>query len=606
MQRKQVTFMTTNEIIAALRSAMTAAGADAYYIPSSDPHMSEYLPAHWQTRAWASGFTGSAGTLVITRTESAVWADGRYFIQAAKQLAGSEITLMKMGQPGVPTVAEYLADKLPAHGVLALDGNVSAVSAVEEFETACKKKEISVLDADFVTSLWENRPLVPATPVYAHAVEFAGKSVREKLDAVRADLQTAEADVFLCCRLDSAVWLMNIRASDIDYNPFALCYVFVTQQDAVLFINETRVPQDVRDMLAQAGVSLRAYEETASFLRDYKTGAAQVTLLVNKASTNYTLMQAINANSGFSVKAGEDPIQLLKGIKSDAEVAGLKCSHARDGVAMVRFQMRLEVAMAQGTSVKETDVEDWLREERLAQKHCVGESFNTIAAYGGNAAMMHYSAKPDTCATLAPRGFLLVDSGAQYLDGTTDITRTYALGALTDDECRYYTLVLKSHIQLAMAVFLEGCTGGNLDILARSPMWKEGLDYRCGTGHGVGYLGGVHEGPQSMRINNNVKFVPGMTITDEPGYYEEGKVGIRIENELVCVRVRETEYGKFLGFETFTYCPIDTAPVIVSMLADDELNWLNAYHARVFETLAPRLTEQETQWLREKTKPLAR
>ena len=595
--------MTTNEKICALRTAMQAAGVDAYYLPTSDAHMSEYLPEHWQSRAWMSGFTGSAGTLVVTQSESALWTDGRYFIQAAKELAGSEIQLMKMAQPGVPTVAEFLADQLPHSGVLGMDGNVTADAAVQEFVQKCAAKSVTVKDVDLIAPLWQGRPAVPASEVFVHEGDYAGKSAGEKLADLRLAMQKEGASAFLVCRLDSAVWLLNIRATDISYNPFALCYVFVSATQAVLFINTARVPAAVRSMLEQNGVELQEYSDVTKYLASY---AQQETLLLNGATTNYALALAAKGNAHLTVKEGEDPIQMLKGVKSDHEIACLKQSHAKDGVAMVRFQMRLEAALAAGETVTELMVADWLKELRLAQPLCIGESFNTIAAYGANAAMMHYAATPKSHATLQTKGYLLVDSGAQFLDGTTDITRTYALGALTQEEKRNYTLVLKSHIGLASAVFLEGCSGANLDIMARSPMWKHGLDYRCGTGHGVGFLGGVHEGPHSMRTTNYVKILQGMTVTDEPGYYEEGVMGIRIENELVCVKKMETEYGNFLGFEPFTYCPIDTTPVLVELLQDDELQWLNAYHVLVQTVLVPLLSAEEAAWLATKTAPLTR
>ena len=596
--------MTTNEKISAVRAAMQAAGAHAYYVPSSDAHMSEYLPDHWKCRAWLSGFSGSAGTLVITETESALWTDGRYFIQAARQLAGSEIQLMKMAQPNVPTVAEYLAEKLPKNGVLALDGSITSAASVKEFTDKCKAKSITVQDVDLISGLWtEARPAVPASTVYALGKEYAGKTAAEKLAEVRSALAKKGASAMLESSLDCVMWLLNIRAADIAYNPFALSYCFITQSKATLFINTARLPAAVRKALSDNGVDVAEYGKLGAFLTAH---SQKETLLMAPAATSYACSKAIEANSAFTVLEGADPVQALKGVKNETEIKCLKASHAKDGVAMVRFQMKLEKAMAAGETVTELDVDAWLRALRAAQPLNVGESFDTIAAYGANAAMMHYSAKPESYATLQPKGYLLVDSGAQYLDGTTDITRTYALGALTENEKKYYTLVLKSHIDMAKVTFMSGCTGGNLDIIARSAVWEHGIDYRCGTGHGVGFLGGVHEGPQSLRITNNVKFVPGMTITDEPGIYEEGEVGIRIENELVCVEKMTTDYGTFLGFEPFTYCPIDTTPVQAAMLTDEEISWLNRYHALVYTTLAPMLTEEEKAWLADKTAAIAK
>ena len=591
----------TNQKLAALRRAMHAVNADACLIPSSDPHLSEYLPAHWRARSHFSGFTGSAGTLVVGREKSALWTDGRYFIQAERQLHGSEIELMRMAQKGVPTVSAWLADLLQDGETLALDGMVTAESTVRELRRAFGDKQVKILDADLAGPCWEGRPAVPATQCYVHEVCYAGLSAAEKLAAVREELKKQNATALLVTRLDSAAWLTNLRASDIDYNPFALCFVFVTQSAAWLFIDASRLPGEALAMLRENGIEVRGYGEIRSWLAGY-TGSE--TVLADAGSISHALWSELEKNAAFTVKEGAEPIQALKGVKNPTEIENLKNSHRKDGAAMVRFQLQLEAKMAAGERVTECDIAAMLRNVRFVQPACVGESFDTIAAYGPNAAMMHYSAQPATCAVLAPRGFLLVDSGAQYLDGTTDITRTYALGELTEEEKRWYTLVLKSHIDIARAVFMEGCTGGNLDILARSAVWQHGIDYRCGTGHGVGFLGGVHEGPQSLRITNNVKFVPGMTVTDEPGIYEEGKVGIRIENELLCVKKMKTEYGVFLGFEPFTYCPIDTTPVLVEMLTADELEWLNSYHAMVLETLKPLLKPAEVEWLAAKCAPL--
>lgn len=595
--------ITTNEKIARLRRSMEAAGADACLIPSSDPHLSEYLPAHWRGRSYLSGFTGSAGTLVVTRQKSALWTDGRYFIQAQQQLAGSEIELQRMAQKGVPTVAQYLAAELPAQGVLALDGMVTSTALVRELQKAVAEKNVEIKDVDLVAPNWEGRPPVPSTRAYVHEVCYTGYTAAQKLDHLRTKLREAGATALLITRLDSAAWLTNLRASDIEYNPFALCFAFVTLDSALLFIDASRLPGEALAMLRDNGIEVRGYGEVRSWLRANQTPQ---TVLVDAASINYALWCDLKENPAFTLQEGAEPVQALKGVKNPTEIENIKNAHRKDGAAMVRFQIELERRMAAGERTTECDIGAMLRDVRFVQPVCIGESFGTIAAYGANAAMMHYSPQPATCAALAPKGYLLVDSGAQYLDGTTDITRTYALGALSEQEKEWYTLVLKSHIGMARAVFLEGCTGGNLDILARSALWQQGIDYRCGTGHGVGFLGGVHEGPQSLRCNNNVVFQPGMTITDEPGVYEEGRVGIRIENELLCVKKQETEYGVFLAFEAITYCPIDTTPVKVELLTNEELEWLNSYHALVLENLAPLLREEERVWLAAKCAPLAR
>lgn len=594
--------MTTNEKLAVLRAAMASEGVAACLIPSSDPHISEYLPAHWAARRYFSGFTGSVGTLVVTRQKSALWVDGRYFVQAEKQLAGSEIELQRMTLPGVPTVAEYLQNELGEGDVLALDGEVASTALVKELEAALAKKGASVRDIDLAGPNWPGRPDLPATPAWLLEERYAGSSAGEKLARLRKKLTEEGATAQVVTRLDSIAWLLNLRAADLDCTPFALAFGFVTQSSAVLFISGSRLPAEARGALEAQGFAVQEYDQLPEALAAHTTPE---TVLVDEGGTNYAIYSALGRNPAFTLKTGEDPIQAMKGVKSEAELDNIRRAHEKDGAAMVRFGMALEVAMAAGKPLTEYDIGGMLAAERAKEDGYLMESFAPIAAYGPNAAMMHYQATAEDHAVLKPEGFLLVDTGGQYLDGTTDITRTYPLGPLTGEQKHWYTLVLKSHIGMARAVFLEGCTGGNLDILARSAVWREGIDYRCGTGHGVGFVGGVHEGPQNLRISNNVKFQPGMTITDEPGIYETGKVGIRIENELVCVELMKTEYGRFFGFEPITYCPIALEAVLPEMLNADEVRWINEYHAMVYATLAPRLTEAQRAWLAKKTAPLA-
>lgn len=594
---------TVPERIAALRAAMKEAGVDGFLIPSSDPHMSEYLPDCYQARSWFSGFNGSVGTLAVAADAAALWVDGRYFIQAERQLAGSGIELMRIAQKGTPEIPAWLADTLPENGVMGVDGMVTATSTVEKLNKAFEKKHISIRDIDFVTPLWEGRPAAPATPAWLLDVKYAGKAAAEKLAQLREKLQEKGANAMLVSRLDSVAWLLNLRADDIACTPVAMAYCLVLPDSATLFINRSRLPQEAQDALAKEGVQTAAYEDVANAIAAIDQ---TVTALYEPDGLNYTLYNAWKANPNVTLLAGEEPVQQLKGVKNDVEIQNLKNAHVKDGVAMVRFQMALEDKMARGESVTECDVAEMLSTLRREQPLSLGDSFDTIPAYGANAAMMHYHAIPETCATLEPHGFLLVDSGGQYLDGTTDITRTYALGELTDEEKTYYTWVLKCHIDIAKVIFLEGCTGGNLDIIARSPLWQHGIDYRCGTGHGVGFVGGVHEGPQNLRISNQVAFQPGMTITDEPGVYEEGKIGIRIENEMVCKEWDTTEYGRFLCFEPITYCPIDTRPVKVELLDDAELTWLNNFHQTVYRTLESSLNDREREWLKAACAPLTR
>ena len=420
--------------------------------------------------------------------------------------------------------------------------------------------------------------------------------------ALRAALAEQKAGAMVVTRLDSVAWLLNLRASDIDCTPFALAFCFVTPDDAMLFMDAGRLPAEAAAALGAQGVRVMDYEKLLGTLTGYHHDH---TVLVDTAGTNWAIYTALQSNPCFTLAEGCDPVQALKAVKNPTEIENLKAAHAKDGVAMVRFAIWLEAELAAGRTVTEVDVEQILLKLRAAQELNQGASFDTIAAYGANAAMMHYHATPGSCSALQPKGFLLVDSGATYMDGTTDITRTYALGELTENERTYYTYVLKSHIDMAKLQFLAGCTGGNLDIIARAPVWAHGIDYRCGTGHGVGFFGGVHEGPHNLRITNNVVFKPGMLVTDEPGIYEEGEVGIRIENELVCVEREKNQYGQFLGFEAVTYCPIDLAPVRAELLDESEKAWLNAFHQTVYDTLAPRLTAPERAWLAEKTKALA-
>lgn len=594
--------LSTNEKIALLRAAMKAAGANACLIPSSDPHISEYLPAHWSARRYFSGFTGSVGNLVVTETASALWVDGRYFVQAAHQLEGSEIVLQKMGVEGVPTLLEYLTDALGEGQVLAVDGMVTATSTMKELQAALAKKGASVKSVDLVEGNWPDRPAVPASEAFLLDEVYAGRSTADKLADLRAELAKQEAGAMVVCRLDSVAWLLNLRANDLDNTPFALAYCFVTPDDAILFINTARLPAEAVEALSRQGVRVTDYDHLLGALTGYHHDQ---TVLVDEAGTNWAVYSALKGNPVFTLKAGEDPIQALKAVKSPVEIENLKKVHVKDGVAMVKFQMWLEEKMAAGEAVTEVDVDEKLMALRGEQALNIGVSFDTIAAYGANAAMMHYHATPGNCTTLAPKGFLLVDCGGQYLDGTTDITRTYTLGELTDNERTYYTYVLKSHIDMAKLQFLNTCTGGNLDVIARAPVWAHGIDYRCGTGHGVGFVGGVHEGPQNLRITNHTVFKPGMIVTDEPGIYEEGEVGIRIENELLCCARVKNQYGQFLGFEPITYCPIDLTPVRPELLDADEKEWLNAFHQMVREKLTPHLSAAEAAWLAEKTKPLA-
>ena len=596
--------MTAAEKLAALRAAMEEEKIDGVYVPSSDPHTSEYLPAHWRCRAWLSGFTGSAGTLCVARSQAALWTDGRYFIQAERQLAGSGITLMRMGEPGVPTPEAWLAQTLPSGGTLAMDSRCTNAAVVSTMHAAFAEKKISLRDHDFIDGLWtEDRPPVPATEAWLVDDAAAGLTAAQKLARLREVLAEKGAGAVILSRLDSVAWLTNLRADDIDYTPFAFAYCLVEPRQARLFIDGSRVPDAVRGRLEEQGIRLCPYDavlEAAASLE------GPLTLAYEPAGTSWALLQALEKSRDVVLLPGRDPVQLLKAVKNDSEMACQREVHRRDGAAMVRFEMELRRRMASGEGWSELEASEYLLGLRMAGKDCLGNSFETIAAYGANAAMMHYAPKPHSFARLEPRGFLLVDSGGQYRDGTTDITRTYALGPLTDEEREAYTLVLKCHIAAAKAVFKAGSAGMHIDILARENLWRRGLDYRCGTGHGVGFVGVIHEGPQGLAARYTEPFVPGMTVTDEPGIYEEGRLGVRIENELVCVPVCETEYGAFYGFETFTYCPIDTRPLRLEMLTQEEVDWLNGYHKMVCRELRGHLNDAEYAWLEQACAPIAK
>ena len=581
--------------LTALREAMTANGVAAYLIPVGDPHASEYLPDHYTSLTWFSGFHGENATLVVTRTESALWADGRYFVQAEKELAGTEIRLQRMDEPGVPTVEEYCAAALSEGEALGLCGLTASTALVKRLESALRKKGAAVRMLCLEDQLWtEGRPPLPDTPAWVLGKEYAGFSPAEKLDRLRAALRKEGCTAQFVGKLDDLAWLLNLRAMDIECTPYAMAYCYVTPDRAVLFINTARLAPEAKAELEANGVCFSDYGSVLDFM------AAETepqTVLAEPSTVNYAVYQVLQCNPVLTVKEGGDPLPMMKGVKNDIELAHTREAHIRDGVAMVRFQMELERRLAAGEPLTELTVDEILHKYRSADDKFLVESFGTSAAYGGNAAMMHYHATPEDHATLERKGFLLVDSGATYLDGTTDITRTYPLGELTEDEKRFYTWTLQSHIDLAKAVWLDYCECKMIDTIAREPLWRHLTNYRCGTGHSVSFVGNVHEGPHALNSRNTTRMRPGMVVTDEPGVYETNLVGIRNENELVCVHRADNQYGTFLGFEPLTFVPIATSPILPGVLDRDELDWLNRYHRAVFVTLAPHLTAEERVWL---------
>ena len=589
---------TVPERLAALRAAMKANGVDVYLIPVGDPHSSEYLPDHYTSLTYFSGFHGENSNFVVTMTESAVWADGRYFVQAEKEIAGTEIQLMRMGEPGVPTAEEYCGKVLPEGGTLGLCGLTANCALVNSLKKELEHKHGSIKTLFLEDELWvEGRPARPATPAWILPKEYAGFSPAEKLEQLRGKLKEQGCTAQLVGKLDNLAWLLNLRAMDIECTPYAMAYCYVTPNRAVLFIDQARVTPEAKAELEANGVTLADYD---SILDGMAAETEPQTVLAESATVNYAVYQVLENNPALTVKDAADPLLAMKGVKNEVELAHLRESHLRDAVAMVRFQIELENRLASGEQLTELTVDEILHKYRSADDKFLVESFGTIAAYGGNAAMMHYHATPEDHAVLQRKGFLLVDSGATYLDGTTDITRTYPLGELTEDERLFYTWTLQCHIDIAKAVWLDYCDCHMLDTIAREPLWRHLINYRCGTGHSVSFVGNVHEGPHALNGRNTTLMRPGMIVTDEPGVYEAGEVGIRIENEIECYHKADNQYGTFLAFRPLTFVPIATSPIVPGVLDKEQVAWLNDYHRKVFEQLAPRLTEDERAWLAEK------
>ncbi|WP_035294508.1 aminopeptidase P family protein [Clostridium sp. KNHs214] len=589
--------MTVKERVEALRNLMKQKGMDAYIVPSFDAHQSEYVANHWKSREWISGFTGSAGTAVITHGQNGVWTDGRYFIQAARQLEGSGIDLFKMGQPNVPTYEQWLCDTLPEGAVVGFDGRVFSVAVVRIMEKKFAKKNIKIIsDYDLIGEIWNERPEIPKEAIISHAVEFAGKSRVDKINEVRKHMEKLGATTFLLTSLDDIAWLFNIRGNDVNNNPVVTSYALVTKEKAYIFIDKAKVSKEIEEELKNDFVEVLEYEEIQNYVKSFK----EERVLFDGNRVNYWIFNSIPA--GCRAIEEDNITSMMKAVKSKEEVENLKNCHVRDGVAMVKFMRWLKENIGR-EEITEISASDKLEGFRKQQKYFMGISFDTIAGHKDHAAMMHYKATPEITYKLDTKGFLLVDSGGQYLDGTTDITRTFVLGELTEEEKRDYTLVLKGNIALSRTKFLYGCTGTHLDAIARQPIWEYGIDYKCGTGHGVGYFLNVHEGPHRISpAFNSIKLEEGMIITNEPGIYIEGKHGIRTENELLVVKDESTEFGQFMKFESVTYCPIDLDGVVVDMLSKEEIAWLNSYHKMVFEKLSPYLDEEEKQWLANETR----
>lgn len=589
--------MTIKNRVENLRKLMKENNIDAYIIPSFDANQSEYVAEYWKSREWISGFSGSAGTVVVTLDDAGLWADGRYFIQAEKELENSGIRLFKI-LPGVPTYPEWLVDTLSEGNVIGFDGYVFSVSQVRQLELAIKDKNISFkTDKDLIGELWEDRPAIPNNEIFIHDVKYAGKSRVEKLNEVREEMKKQFANHYLLTSLDDIAWLMNIRGSDVPNTPVVTSNVVVTEETSYLFIDGNKVPSEVKSELETEGVRVRENHELEGFLNEITNS-----VLYNPNRVNFRLYNAINTKK---VEQGPDITTNLKAIKNDVELENFRNCEVKDGVAMVKFIKWLKENIDK-EEITEISAEEKLIAFRSEQELFAGPSFDAIFGYKDHAAMMHYKAKPETQHTLKREGMFLMDSGGQYFDGTTDTTRTVVLGELTEREKRDFTLVLQGFIGLSAVKFLKGATDSHLDVLARQPIWQHGLDYKCGTGHGVGFFLSIHEGPQSIRNNGVVHTVleKGMILTNEPGIYLEGQYGIRTENMMVVVEDEETEFGQFMKFEAITYCPIDLNGVNVDMLTAFEKNWLNEYHSDVYGKLSPYLNKEEKAWLQVETREI--
>ena len=597
--------MQIRDRIAAFRERMKSDHFAVVIVPTADSHASEYIADHFKTRQWLSGFTGSAGTMVVGLEESALFVDGRYFIQAEHQLEGSGVTLMRMGTAGTPTLEEYVASLLHENDALGMDfGVVSERFAENMREKAAMKGALLRDTGDWFGGLWKDRPALPQDKAFILEEKYAGRSVQDKIAAIRKVMSERGAKLHVLNVLDDIAWILNVRGGDVLNTPVVMSYLVIGEKHVNWFVDENKVDDAMRSALKEAGVNIRGYDEIIPALKGLEP---DVPVLADASKLTAALMDALER---AEIIRGENPSTYMKSIKNDVELENLRRVHVKDGVAVTRLMYWLKQNVGK-IPMTEISVSDKLLDFRKEQEHFISPSFNTICAYRANAAMMHYSATPESDAKLEPRDLLLIDSGGQYLEGTTDITRTFALGEVTDEQKKHFTAVLCSVLNLANAKFLHGMTGIGLDILARGPIWDMGIDYRCGTGHGVGYLLSVHEGPNGFRWykaatrSEDTVQEPGMVTTDEPGVYIEGSHGIRTENELVCRKLEENEYGQFLGFETLTCVPIDLDAVDPEQMSPRQRGWLNEYHAFVRETLLPLMpNEEEREWLRHATRAI--
>ncbi len=598
LKSELTTNMTIPERLSELRALMSLKNIDAWIIPGTDPHQSEYLPERWNERAWISGFTGSFGQIVVTQNNAGLWTDSRYFLQAEKQLHHTGIKLYKLRVEGEATIDDFLKNELSNGAVLGINPKLFTVNAVKNFMSSLSEKGITLnTQEDLLSEIWTDRPPIPNAPSILLSTQYAGLSIKKKLAIIRKQFKE-ENWTLLVTALDEIAWLFNIRGRDIKYNPLTVSWAIVGNRSAILFVDKEKIDQDLRISLAENGVTTAGYDEIATYLSELPAGE---TVFVDPDKVNQDLFQSIPEYCTVQVLAS--PLALLKAKKNSTELDGIRNAMEKDGVAMVRFLMQLEKTIKNDEKISEYDIGILLKDLRSKQADFFGESFQTIAGYMANGAIVHYAPSEKSSATLEAGGIILVDSGGQYYDGTTDITRTIKLGKVSDEIKTDFTNVLKGVIALAKAIFPKGTCGIQLDILARNAMWQEKIDYGHGTGHGVGHFLNVHEGPQTIRKEGNmVPFEEGMLITIEPGIYKPDRHGIRIENMVTTVNAGESEFGSFLQFETLTLCPIDLDLIMLQLLTRDEIEWINAYHRNVYLKLSPYLDKEEAAWLKTKTR----
>lgn len=583
------------ERLSSLRKYMEEKKMHAFIIPSTDAHLSEYPASHWESRQWISGFTGSAGTVVVTRDKAGLWTDSRYFLQADKELKGTEIDLFREGLPHTPSIEEWLISELSESSYVGIDGNVYAAREAINLTQKLNKKKLHVLsDYDPFSTIWHDRPGIPENKSFILPEKYTGESAESKIARICTEIEKEGAEGLIVAALDTIAWIFNIRGNDVKCNPVTVCYAYVSRKESILFINPEKLTPEVSNYLKSQHVKIEGYEEIFNYVSKLNKPVC-----INSDKISFSLYNTIP--EVCTIIDMPSPADLMKSKKNSTEIEGFRLAMERDGVALVRFLMWLEQAVPKG-GVKEIDIPAKLVEFRSQQENFVGESFDTISGYGPNGAIVHYHVSPESSLDIKPEGFLLIDSGAQYYNGTTDITRTVALGPISEQMKKDYTMVLKGHISIATAIYPQGTRGSQIDILARKALWDNGLNYLHGTGHGIGYFLNVHEGPQNIRMNENpTTLQPGMVTSNEPGLYRANAYGIRIENVVLTQPEMTTEFGDFYSFETLTLCPIDTTPIVKNMLTSREVEWFNEYHQYVYDRLSPLLGEEEKSWLKQKT-----